>query len=165
MEKVAIAAVAVSDTAFSYDKPYSYIIPPELKEKALVGCRVMVPFGKGNRRRQGIILSVGDSADVEKIKPIISVLDDKPILTKEMLRLAEWMKEHTFCTLFEALRIMLPAGINMRIVTAYRSAGRPESELSELGETERQMVEYLTKSRANYYYNIFQQGYSACRCQ
>ncbi len=148
MEKVAIAAVAVSDTAFSYDKPYSYIIPPDLKGKALAGCRVMVPFGKGNRRRQGIILSLGDSAEVEKIKPIISVLDETPILTKEMLSLAEWMKEHTFCTLFEALRIMLPAGINMRIVTAYRSAGKPESELSELGETERQMVEYLTKSRA-----------------
>lgn len=148
MEKVAIAAVAVSDTAFSYDKPYSYIIPQDLKEKALPGCRVMVPFGRGNRRRQGIILDVGGSAEVEKIKPIISVLDEKAVLTKEMLKMAEWMKEHTFCTLFEAVRTMLPAGINMRIVTAYRSAGRPESELAGLGETERQMVEYLTKSRA-----------------
>lgn len=50
------AKVAVDKAAFGYDRPYDYGIPQELLASAREGARVVVPFGSGNRRRQGIIL-------------------------------------------------------------------------------------------------------------
>ena len=50
------AEVAVEGIAYHFDAPYSYKIPFEYEESALAGCRVLVPFGNGNRKKQGLIL-------------------------------------------------------------------------------------------------------------
>ena len=52
------ALVAVEGLVYHFDAPYSYKIPFDLEPYALPGCRVMVPFGNGNRKKQGLILSV-----------------------------------------------------------------------------------------------------------
>jgi primosomal protein N' (replication factor Y) len=98
MRTVRVASVAIDRTAFHFDKPYDYLVPFDLTESAVEGCRVLVPFGRGNAKRQGIILNFADAAEVDKIKPIISVLDSPPLLSAEMLALAKWLKEQTFCT-------------------------------------------------------------------
>ena len=50
------------------------------------------------------------------MKPLLSVLDPQPLLDDEMLRLAQWLRERTFCTVFDdAVRAMLPTGLYMRI--------------------------------------------------
>ena len=43
-----IAQVYVNTTNLNIDKPFDYLIPEELREKILPGCRVKVPFGGGN---------------------------------------------------------------------------------------------------------------------
>lgn len=71
-----------------------------------------MPFGKGNRRAEGFILSVGEENEEQpKLKTIESVLDAEPVLTEEQLRLAYFMRDRFFCTFFEAVRAMLPAGL------------------------------------------------------
>ena len=62
-----IAKVAVEGLAYHFDAVYSYKIPFELEEKAVSGCRVMVPFGNGNRKKQGLILSVEPLLETENI--------------------------------------------------------------------------------------------------
>ena len=57
MEQVLLARVAVSAAAYAFDKPYDYIVPPSLAEKAQAGVRVTVPFGRGNKRSEALILS------------------------------------------------------------------------------------------------------------
>ena len=52
-----VAEIALEGASFAYDKLYTYAVPPELQKKALAGCRVLVPFGKGNSKKQGIIFS------------------------------------------------------------------------------------------------------------
>ncbi|WP_366799222.1 hypothetical protein, partial [uncultured Oscillibacter sp.] len=42
-----------------------------------------------------------------QLKPLAALLDKEPLLNEEMLRLALWLKEHTFCTYFDALRVLL----------------------------------------------------------
>ena len=54
-----IAKIAVSAALFAIDKPYSYEIPPELTLEP--GMRVLVPFGRGNRSCEGIVLQVEDA--------------------------------------------------------------------------------------------------------
>lgn len=107
----AVAKVAVSAARYWVDRPYDYLIPAELKEKALPGSRVYVPFARGNRRSEGVILAVSDHSDYGKLKSIIAVLDDKPVLTPEQIKLALFMRERFFCTVFDAVKAMLPAGL------------------------------------------------------
>lgn len=106
-----IGKIAVSAANFAIDKPYSYRIPQDM---ALApGQRVMVPFGRANRRTEGIVLTVEPGSE-DKLKPVESCLDDTPILTETQLRLAAFLRERYFCTFFDAIRVMLPAGLWFR---------------------------------------------------
>lgn len=102
------AKIAVSAAVFAIDKPYSYRIPQELILRP--GQRVMVPFGRGNRRCEGIVLSV-EPGDDEKLKLVDRVLDEEPLLDGEMLRLAAFIRGRYFCTFYDAIRAALPAGL------------------------------------------------------
>lgn len=107
------AKIAVSAAIYRIDKPYEYLVPDELREKAVPGARVFVPFSAGNRRSEGIILALTDSpaCPPEKLKSILGVPDDKPILTPLQLQLALFIRERYFCTAYDAVRSMLPAGM------------------------------------------------------
>ena len=106
-----MAKIAVDAATYAIDMPYDYLIPNELEDKVQVGVRVMVPFSRGNRQVEGIVLALRDHADYDKLKSITSVLDDEPLLSKEAVKLALWMHERYFCTVFDAIRAMLPAGL------------------------------------------------------
>ena len=103
-----IAKIAVSAATFAIDKPYSYRIPEGMQLQP--GMRVQVPFGRGNKRTEGLVLSV-EAEDDRQLKAIDCCLDHEPVLTQQMLRLAAFMRERYFCTLFDAVRVMLPAGL------------------------------------------------------
>lgn len=106
-----VAKVAVAAARYWVDRPYDYLIPAELKEKALPGSRVYVPFARGNRRSEGVILAISDHSEYGKLKSITAVLDDKPVLTPDQIKLALFMRERFFCTVFDAVKAMLPAGL------------------------------------------------------
>ena len=113
MERKTVSVV-LDGAVGSYDKPYSYFVPENLLGIAKKGCRVTVPFGNGNTKKQGLIIDEGFS-DNAKTKYIISVNDEKPILDEEMLRLCLFMKERLFCTYFDAVNTILPAGLKIRL--------------------------------------------------
>ena len=106
-----IALVAVSAAVYAIDRPYSYKIPDEFC--VLPGMRVTIPFGRGNRRCEGVILDIIDG-DSEGLKPLISVLDDKPVLNELFIRMAAFIRERYFSTIYDAIRSMLPAGLWFR---------------------------------------------------
>lgn len=120
-----IAAVAVSDTSFGYDRRYKYLIPENLEEYVFVGVRVLVPFGKGNRKRIGIVVRIDNVADLpenEKItqfKPLRSVIDNEPVLNAELLELMMWIRHTTLCTYFEAFRTLIPLGLSVEFSQKY----------------------------------------------
>ncbi len=121
MEQVTVVRVAVSAAAFSFDRPYSYLVPPALAA-VRPGCRVIVPFARGNRPVEGIVLAVHPADPEQGRKPVLKVLDDAPILSEEQLRLAVWMHDRFFCTVYDAVKAILPAGVWYRIHTVYRLA-------------------------------------------
>ena len=76
-----------------------------------VGTRVSVPFGKGNRSCEGVVLALRPSSEWEALKSIGAVLDSERILTEAQVKLALFMHERFFCTVYDAVRAMLPAGL------------------------------------------------------
>lgn len=103
-----IARIAVSAANYAIDKPYSYLIPQGMTLRP--GQRVQLPFGRGNRRCEGIVLTV-EEAEEEGLKAVECCLDPDPILTEHQLRLAAFLRERYFCTYYDAVRGMLPAGL------------------------------------------------------
>ena len=103
-----VAKIAVSAATFAIDKPYSYRVPEEMVLQP--GQRVTVPFGRGNRRCEGVVISV-EAGETEGLKAVENALDEEPVIAPMMLRLATFMRERYFCTFYEAIRAMLPAGL------------------------------------------------------
>ena len=107
----AVAKIAVSAAPYWIDKPYEYAVPDDLLGRVQPGIRVAVPFSAGNRRSEGIVLALSDKAEYEKLKDISEVLDTEPVLTQQQIQLALFMRERFFCTVYDAVRAILPAGL------------------------------------------------------
>lgn len=108
-----IAKIAVAAATYAIDRPFDYLVPPGLSATLRPGMRVAVPFGPGNRVSEGIVLSRSECeppADI-KLKYIQAQLDATPMMEESSLRLALWMRDRYFCTVYEAARVMLPAGL------------------------------------------------------
>lgn len=105
-----IATVAVEKTFFNIDSDFDYLIPNDLVKEIEIGTMVKVPFGNGNRLRDGIVVNLYSAINTS-LKSIKSIVGDKPILSAEAVSLALWLKERCFCTTYECLRLMLPRGI------------------------------------------------------
>ena len=84
-----------------------------------VGSRVLAPFGIGNKQKQAVVFEIVPYNGEKKLKEISYVLDDKPFFSDEMLKLAFFMKERYFCTLFDAIRVMTPSGTNVILKDEY----------------------------------------------
>ena len=137
MEGETVAKIALSAATYAIDKPYDYLVPRALALRP--GMRVVVPFGAGNRRTEGLVLALEEGCPPDpRRKAILAVLDEEPVLDGEALRLALWMRERWFCTVYDAARAMLPAGLYFALQdrwsvasgvdreAAYEAAGRSE---------------------------------------
>ena len=107
-----IAKVAVARAVYAIDKPYDYLIPQELEDRLRPGIRVLVPFAAGNRGSDGIVLSVREAPSAgQALKSIQVALDEEPVLDGRAVQLALWMRERYFCTVYDCVKAMLPAGL------------------------------------------------------
>ena len=134
-----VAKIALSAAAYAIDRPYDYTVPAELEASLVPGMRVLVPFGAGNRRTEGLVLALErDRPPDGRRKRVLAALDEEPVLDGKALRLALWMRERWFCTVYDAARAMLPAGLYFSLQdcwkvapgvdreAAYEAAGRSE---------------------------------------
>ena len=92
-----IAKMAVLAATYHIDKPYSYLIPENLLDSACPGMRAIVPFGRGNKKTEAVILSITEETPNDKLKSIESFPDEEPVFSKENLKLALWMSDRFFC--------------------------------------------------------------------
>ena len=130
METADMVKVAVSAAPYSIDKPYSYLVPEALAAAAVPGVRVMVPFGRGNKESEGLILARVQEPKLPGSKAIRQVLDPEPVLDKAGIDLALWMRGRYFCTVFEAVKTILPAGLWYGLREIWSLAMEPETARS-----------------------------------
>ena len=127
METADMVKVAVSAAPYSIDKPYSYLVPESLAAAAVPGVRVMVPFGRGNKESEGLILTRVQEPKLPGSKAIRQILDSEPVLDKAGIDLALWMRGRYFCTVFEAVKTILPAGLWYGLREIWSLAMEPEA--------------------------------------
>ncbi|MCH5189217.1 MAG: primosomal protein N', partial [Oscillospiraceae bacterium] len=142
MNLFTIAKVAVENTAYSFDKLFDYSVPDFLISSINPGARVFVPFGNGSKKRIGMVFSVRKEKEIsQKLKNISGVLDLEPLLTEEMLLSANFVREQTFCTYFDACKQFLPIGYSTKISVSY--AADPDYSGAFSDETEKSVYEFL----------------------
>ncbi len=142
-----IAKVAVAKAIYAIDKPYDYRVPRELEDRLKPGMRVLVPFGSGNRGSDGIVLALLREEPASGLKDVIAALDQEPVLDHSLLQLALWMRERYFCTVYDAVKAMLPAGLYyaLRDCVALADGVDREAAYAAAGSSAaaRQLVELL----------------------
>ncbi|CDB24301.1 primosomal protein N [Clostridium sp. CAG:557] len=144
MNEKFIVKVAVEHIVYHLDKFYDYIVPEEFCQNLDVGCRVLVPFGAGNKKRQGIVLQTDFSSDTSKLKSVFAVLDAVPILNDEMLELAKFIKKKYFCTIYDAVKLMIPAGMNFKLHEQFKLCDNfNESLVLNCNKMEKNLISYL----------------------
>ena len=98
---------------------FSYAVPEQFAESIACGCRVLVPFGKGNKRRIGVVMGLSNG-EKKGLKSLVSVVDETPVISDELIRLACYLRENTFCTYFDAVKTMLPPAMSVSAKETFR---------------------------------------------
>lgn len=106
--------IILNSEAVEIDRPFTYKIPDSLKEKIKIGQIVKVPFGYKNKPIEGFVLNIKqeDEVDVKyKVKDVLSIDTDEPIITKENIELIYFLRERYLCKYIDAFRLLIPVGI------------------------------------------------------
>ncbi len=104
---------------------FHYSIPPELQNKLAAGHLVEVSFG--SQRAQGLVVTLSDDPPqgITDFKPVGTLLDDEPVLTRAQLDLGYYLARRTLASLAECLALMLPPGLAKQGDTEYELSGQP----------------------------------------
>lgn len=113
------------------------------------GCRVLVPFGRSNRKMQALVFELAGSSEYGRdCKTVFSLLDQEPLIDEEGFQIINYLKQNTFCTYYDAVRVLLPVGLNVEIVSTYHLSKRiDEIELKEFTLPEQHVISYLKTAR------------------
>lgn len=97
------------------DQTFFYHVPKLLENNIKIGVRVRIPFG--NMILDGFVLGISDNSsyDNSKIKDIINVIDEEPVLNKEMLLLGKYMSDNLLASLSSCYQVMLPKALKAEV--------------------------------------------------
>lgn len=106
------AKVLIEYSVKSLDKTFTYIVPKHLEDVLSVGMKVIIPFGR--QQLHGFVIEINNKYESEfELKEIIDVVDEKLILNDELLKLGEYLKDKTLCSLITAYQTMLPSSLKV----------------------------------------------------
>ena len=143
----AFVQVILNNISKSTDQIYTYGVPDALTSSAQEGKRVKVNFGRGKNIIDALIVSVDSTCDypMEKIKTIIDIIDEKPIVTKEMIKIIFWIRERYICKYSDAMRLMIPSETQSVYEKHVRLKENKEVAEYNINKTPKQLkvIEYL----------------------
>jgi len=125
-------------------RSFSYRVPPEMRERAVPGARVLVPFGRAEKVGWIDRLVEGDGGDDDGLKSVHGVLDERPSAPENLLRLCRWVAEYYIAPLGQVLRTALPASLTTSstdLIEAVAGGGDREG----LSDLEGSVLEWLAE--------------------
>jgi primosomal protein N' (replication factor Y) len=139
------------DVTYALDIVYEYAVPDLLTASAQTGSRVAVPFGRGNTLKEGVILELTEEAVYATPKPLQSVLDVTPLISAEQLALAKFMKARFFCSVYDALRAVIPVGLWYKLNPGGKHKENVRAKFSEfalLTASAERVTEYVQRCKS-----------------
>lgn len=112
-----IAKVILNSASRATDNIYHYIVPEELREDISIGMRVETTFGRGNKPVEAYVIGFTDESDFSNLKPILKIIDYSVYFDESDVSLAFFMKHRYFCTYCQALKTIMPSGVNLKFST------------------------------------------------
>ncbi len=147
-----IAEVIVDISNSEVDRIFDYVVG---NVAVKCGSRVMIPFG--NRKIEGYVIGLKDNTDVppDKLKEICDVLDDRPVIGKEMMTLAHEMSKRYHLRYVDILRLFIPSQMRggkikelkkryVRIADAYRECS-PDTFIRPSAKAQREVFDYVAE--------------------
>jgi primosomal protein N' (replication factor Y) len=109
---IRVALASAADAEFDYAVPEG-LWPIE------VGRRVEVPFGKGDKHETAFVVAAdvpaaevyGAKNRAVRLKNVLTVVDEQPLLGAELLELARWISDYYVCPLGQVLAAMVPGAV------------------------------------------------------
>lgn len=138
-----VAQVVLISHRHIIDRTFDYNIPPEIESRVSIGMRVLVPFGIYNNSVEALVVGVVDKSEFGKLKSINSVIDTRPICSREVLNLCVWMTRKYLCTFYSAFKLVVPPKMKI-VVHEWLSLEEHENiEKIELTKAQRQILEII----------------------
>lgn len=125
------ADVIIDISVKSLDRPFQYIVAPEMEEEIEIGSLVKIPFGMGNRIMRGYVIGLSGEAlfDISRMKSIIEVEKQGVVAESHLLSLAYWIKENYGSTMNDAIKAVMPVKREVKELvkrTIYPNVSREE---------------------------------------
>ena len=149
------AEVIINSDAIEIDRPFTYKVKDEDNEKIQVGHRVLVSFGKGNRLIEGFVIGLKCEGieNIKRIKKISKIVDEEPILSRDDLKLIDFLREQYSCKYIDAIRTIIPVGLmrglknKQKIVICYVKA---LSEKFQVKENYKKLSEFILEHNGEF---------------
>ncbi|WP_051569126.1 primosomal protein N' [Alkaliphilus transvaalensis] len=155
-----IGQVIVDQNSYQTDRIFDYIIPTNLQGEICVGMRVIVPFGKGNKRLEAYVLNIEEKVvDTSTHKEMIEAIDYEPILTEDQIKMILWMKNKYLCKYIEAIHCLIPAGIvqkERKIIKLMKSNWR--DLVSSIQSKQRSILEVLEAEGGSQFLEVIEKS-------
>lgn len=105
------AEIIVDNRSSAIDRPFTYKINSDMNDIIKVGMRVVIPFGRGNKMIKGLVIGIEDNIQIDyQVKTIIDVLDDKPLISNNLIILSLWIKDKYLASYIDSFQPCLPPG-------------------------------------------------------
>jgi len=117
---------------------FTYSIPQHLISKAAAGKRVIAGFGK--KKITGMIVSIADRSEYEKLKPVLDILDENVLMEEDMIEFCRWISEYYSAPIGEVIFSAIPGKMN---INSDRYYFLQENYLSELDKSKLKDEIYL----------------------
>ena len=135
---------------------FTYSVPERLRERIQFGVRVIVTFGP-KKTYVGIVVRTHDNTPEGgyKIKEIIDIVDDKPMMLDKQMKLWQWIAEYYLAPIGDVYKAAMPSGLKqeegfkpktetyIRLTEKYRNVAALHVAINMLCRAEKQLAAFL----------------------
>ena len=133
----------------SLDHSFSYLIPKEMINIVKPGIRVLAPLGK--RVLTGVVVDIKSEVDFDNLKEITDILDEKPLLSKDLIDLVKWISDYYMSSWGQAIALALPKGIDESAKRRLYVNDNFDETKTELNERENELKELIFRNPGKTY--------------
>jgi primosomal protein N' (replication factor Y) len=135
--------VAVDAQLADRDRQFTYVLPESLADRVAPHQLVWVPLR--DNLKLGVTIRLHDDAPGVKLRPVHAPVEPEFRLSDQQWGVVQWLRDHTLCSLFEAVAPFLPPGVSQRSVEFLSLRDGADLSAAKLTPAQRKLVDLLAE--------------------